>query len=181
MADETGRAVNKAARLAVRYNIGLGESLGRHIAYSNLKFKRNSVLYNAYMRKIPVSVFTSIGTEIIYQHPECSPAELGQSSYTDFKLFTDSLSRLEDGVVINLGSAVILPEVFLQSFSIARNLGHKIKKFTAANLDMIDHYRPKVNVVQRPTSLGGKGYTIIEKHEKSIPTLYYFLKDGKHK
>jgi deoxyhypusine synthase len=175
MSDETGHYISQAAKTASENNSGLGYELGKLISELNLEHKDSSILYNAYKMDIPITVHTAIGTEIIYQHPECNAAALGKSSYEDFKILTDSVSRLEKGVIINLGSAVIMPEVFLKVFTIARNLGFEIKNFTAANLDMIDHYRPRVNVVERPTSLGGKGFTIIEKHEKSIPTLHYLL------
>lgn len=175
MSDETGHYLTKAAKTASEKNTGLGYELGKLISEKKLPYKNFSIFYNAYKLKIPITIHTAIGTEIIYQHPECDAEALGKTSYDDFKILTDSISKLENGVIINLGSAVIMPEVFLKSFTIARNLGYEIKNFTAANLDMIDHYRPRVNIVERPTSLGGRGYTIIEKHEKSIPTIHYLL------
>jgi len=175
MAEETGHYLNKAAKTAARKNSGLGREVGELIENLNCKYKDFSIIYTAYKNNIPITIHTAIGTEIIYQHPECDGAALGKSSYEDFKILIESISKLQGGVIINLGSAVILPEVFLKAFTMARNLGYEIKNFTAANLDMIDHYRPRVNVVERPTSLGGEGYTIIEKHENSIPTLHYYL------
>lgn len=174
MSHETGHYLNKAAKTASEKNTGLGYEIGKLIS-EICNYKESSILYQAYKLNIPSTVHTAIGTDIIYQHPECDSAALGKSSYQDFKILAESISKLEEGVIVNLGSAVILPEVFLKAFTIARNLGYEIKNFTSANLDMINHYRPRVNVVERPTSLGGKGFIIIEKHEKSIPTLHYLL------
>lgn len=177
MAYETGHYINKAAKIASKNNSGLGYEIGKLILELNCKYKKYSIIYNACKLNIPITIHTAIGAEVIYQHPECNAAALGKSSYNDFKILTDSVSKLKDGVIINLGSAVIMPEVFLKALSIARNLNeeHLPKNFTAANLDMINHYRPRVNIVERPTSLGGKGFIITEKHEKSIPTLHYLL------
>jgi len=175
MAEETGHYINLAAKNAQKNKTGLGYEIGKSISDLNCKYKNKSILYNTFKLNIPTTVHTAIGTEIIYQHPECDGAALGASSYADFKILTNSISKLEKGVITNLGSAVVLPEVFLKAFTVARNLKYKIRNFTSANMDMIDHYRPRVNIVQRPTSLGGKGLTIIEKHEKSIPTLHHLL------
>lgn len=177
MSEQTGDMLNSAAIEAAKQNQGLGFGIGKMIADNNLKYKEASLLYWAYTLNIPMSVHTAIGTEIIYQHPKCDGAALGQTSYYDFKLLATSLSQLEEGVVINIGSAVIMPEVFLKAFTVARNLGHEIKNFTAANMDMIKHYRPTVNVVERPTSLGGIGLQIIAKHQETIPTLYKLLEE----
>ncbi len=175
MAEETGHYLNLAAKKASKKNLGLGYSIGKLISDMNLKYKEFSLFYHSYKLNIPLTVHTAIGAEIIYEHPECDAGALGSSSYNDFKILTDSISKLKQGVVVNLGSAVIMPEVFLKSFSITRNLGFNVEKFTAANLDKIDHYRPRKNVVERPTYFKGKGLTIIENHEKSIPTLYRLL------
>jgi len=110
-------------------------------------------------------------------HPECDGSTIGKTSYEDFKIFTDSVSRLDGGVLINIGSSVILPEVFIKSLSIVRNLGFNVRNITTANLDMFRHYRPDVNVVTRPTSLGGRGFHIIERHEKTVPSLYKLIID----
>ena len=138
-------------------------------------------IYNAYKLKIPATIHVAIGTDIIHQHPSCDGAALGQTSYHDFKIFAESVSKLEGGVILNVGCAVILPEVFLKALTIVRNLGYKVEKITSANFDMINHYRPRENVVQRPTSLGGKGFTIIERHEKTIPTLHRKIMDSLNK
>ncbi len=173
MAEETGRMINEAVRNSAMEDKGFGEAIGKLV--KDFEFREESLFYWAYKLNIPVTVHTSIGAEIIYQHPSCDGAAMGKVSYHDFKIFTDSISKLEGGVIINAGSAVIMPEVFLKAFTIARNLGFDIKKFTAANLDMIKHYRPTVNVVVRPTSLGGTGLEIIDYHEKTIPTLHKLL------
>ncbi len=175
MSDETGHYINEAAKKAYSAGTGLGYSIGKMIGDLDLKYKDFSIAYHTHKFGIPLTVHTAIGTEIIYQHPECDGAALGASSYTDFKILADSISKLEEGVVVNVGSAIILPEVFLKAFTIARNLGFKVDNFTAANMDMINHYRPRTNVVERPTSFGGKGYVIIDKHEKTLPTLHYLL------
>jgi hypothetical protein len=162
--------MNEAIKEGSLENRGFGESIGRLI--SNLPFREESLIYHAWKLNIPITVHTSIGAEIIYQHPSCDGGAIGKTSYHDFKILTDSLSKLEGGVLVNIGSAVIMPEVFLKSFTIARNLGFEIKKFTAANMDMIKHYRPTVNVLQRPTSMGGISLEIMGRHEKTIPSLY---------
>ena len=172
MIEETGRILNEAIKEGARENFGFGYSIGKKINDLNLQNKEYSILYYAYKLNIPVTVHVAIGTDIIHQHPSCDGAAVGKTSYRDFKIFAESVSKLEDGVILNIGCAVILPEVFLKALTIARNLGCEVKKITAANFDMIDHYRPRENVVQRPTSLGGKGFIIIEKHEKTMPTLH---------
>ncbi len=177
MIEETGSMLNEAIKQGAKNNYGMGYAIGKKINDLNLPNKEYSILYNAYKLNIPITVHVAIGTDIIHQHPSCDGATIGKTTYEDFKIFTESVSKLEDGVVLNIGCAVILPEVFLKALTIARNLGYKVEKIIAANLDMIDHYRPRENVVKRPTSLGGKGFIIIEKHEKTIPTLHRKLVD----
>ena len=178
MIEETGRFLNEAAKEGALNNKGYGHSIAKKINDLCLPFKESSVLYTAFKNQIPISCHSAIGTEIIHQHPRCDGAALGKTTYEDFKIFTDSVSKLENGVVINIGSAVIMPEVFLKALTIARNLGFKVEKFTAANLDMIEHYRPKVNVLERPTDLGGKKIFVQGRHEKTIPSLYKKIKRG---
>ena len=177
MIEETGSVLNESIKEGAKNNLGMGYSIGKKINDLNLSNRECSILYNAYKLSIPATVHVAIGTDIIHQHPSCDGAATGKTSYQDFKIFAESVSKLEEGVILNIGCAVILPEVFLKSLTIARNLGYKVKNITAANLDMIEHYRPKENVVHRPTSLGGKGFTIIEKHEKTIPTLHRKIAD----
>lgn len=171
MAEETGRLMNDA----LRRNIGYGRAVGKIIDETKMDYRDYSILYCGYRLNIPVTVHVTIGAEIINMHPACNGATLGIASYKDFKIFTESVSKLENGVLLNIGSAVVLPEVFIKALSIARNLGYGVKNITTANLDMTRHYRPDVNVVARPTSLGGKGYHIIERHEKTIPALYNLI------
>ena len=172
MIEETGRMLNDAIKDGAKNNLGMGHAVGKKIDELNLKNREYSILWNAYKLNIPATVHAAIGTDIIHQHPNCDGAAIGKTSYQDFKIFAESVSRLDEGVILNAGCAVILPEVFLKALTIARNLGFKVEKITAANLDMIDHYRPRENVVKRPTSLGWEGFMIIEKHEKTIPTLH---------
>jgi len=172
MAEETGSMINNAINISYE---GYGKTIGKLIHESNFPYKEHSILKTAYELNIPVTVHVAIGTDIIHQHPSCNGEAIGRATYKDFKMFTESVSRLEGGVLINLGSAVILPEVFLKALTIARNLEFKVGRFTTANLDMIDHYRPRVNIVERPISLGGEGYFIKGKHEKTIPALYHLI------
>ena len=178
MIEETGRILNEAIKDGAKNDYGYGYSIGKKISDLNLPNKDYSILYNAYKLKIPVTVHVAIGTDIIHQHPSCDGAAIGKTSYDDFKIFAESVSKLDGGIILNIGCAVILPEVFLKALTIARNLGYKVKNITAANFDMNNHYRPRENVVSRPTSLGGKGFTIIERHEKTIPTLHRLLVNG---
>ena len=177
MIEETGRILNDAIKEGAKNNQGMGYSIGKKIDELSLPNKECSILWNAYKLNVHATVHAAIGTDIIHQHPSCDGAAIGKTSYNDFKLFAESVSRLEGGVILNAGCAVILPEVFLKALTIARNLGFKVEKITAANLDMTDHYRPRENVVARPTSLGGKGFIIIERHEKTIPTLHRKIVD----
>src|SRR3989344_3461983 len=181
MIEETGKILNEAIKEGAKNNLGYGYSIGKKISDLNLKNKEYSILYNAYKLSIPVTVHVAIGTDIIHQHPSCDGAAIGKTSYQDFKIFAESVSKLEEGVILNIGSAVILPEVFLKALTIARNLGYKVEKITAANFDMNNHYRPRENVVTRPTSLGGRGFIIIERHEKTVPTLHRLLVSGLNK
>src|SRR3989338_5253062 len=178
MIEETGKILNEAIKEGAENDFGYGYSIGKKISDLNLKNKECSVLYNAYKLNIPVTVHVAIGTDIIHQHPSCDGAAIGKTSYKDFKIFAESVSKLEEGVILNLGSAVILPEVFLKALTVARNLGYKVEKITAANFDMNNHYRPRENVVTRPTSLGGRGFIIIGRHEHTIPTFHRLLVSG---
>lgn len=193
MAEETGAFMNRAIRAGARDGLGLGEALGRWIAEDDrFRFRDWSLLYAAWRLDIPYTIHTAIGTDIIHQHPECDFAALGWASGQDFKIFTASVSHLEGGVFCNFGSAVIGPEVFLKALSIARNLGHTVRVFTTANFDLVPlegdyrrpvsdtvpeyYYRPKKNIVIRPTSLGGQGYHVAGDHRETIPYLCYLLR-----
>ena len=174
MAEETGRGMNDAFRAGMREQWGMGESLARALAdIPSLAYPELSLLLNAYRLDVPLTVHAAIGAEIIHQHPAASGAAIGETSHRDFRRLAGSLLGLHDGgVVLNLGSAVILPEVFLKALTIARNLhGGRPIGFTACDMDMLRHYRPRVNVVQRPTLGGGEGYEITGHYELMVPLL----------
>ncbi len=173
MARETADFLNGAIQEGARKGLGLGEAVGRRIEEKKLRFRKLSLFAAAHRAGIPATVHVAIGTDIIHQHPSCDGAALGKTSYSDFQKLTGVVAGIGEGaVVLNVGSAVILPEVFLKAVSIARNLGHPVKDFTAANLDMIQHYRPSQNVLSRPTALGGEAIAITGHHELMIPLLH---------
>lgn len=172
MAEETGRDINGALKAGVAEGLGYGEALGRFIVENANPHREFSLLATCYNKGIPATVHVAIGTDIIHQHPEADGAVLGQASFTDFCLFTKVVSGLGDGgVFINIGSAVIMPEVFLKALSIAQNMGFHVDGFTTANFDMTQHYRPLQNVVKRPTAGDSRGLTITGHHEIMIPLL----------
>jgi hypothetical protein len=176
MAEETGREMNEAFVAGMRAQHGMGEALGVALAQAPaLANPELSLLLAARRLDIPLSVHAAIGAEIIHQHPAASGAAIGDTSHRDFRRLAHSLARLDDGgVVLNLGSAVIMPEVFLKALTIARNLGGgKPQGFTSVDLDMQRHYRPRMNVVQRPTLQSGKGYEITGHHEIMVPLLVW--------
>jgi len=173
MAEETGRGMNEAFAVGMKNGWGMGEALARALENLPLANGDLSVLLAAYQLGIPCTVHAAIGAEIIHQHPAANGAAIGDTSHRDFRRLAASLPALhEGGVVLNLGSAVIMPEVFLKALTIARNLnGGKPTGFTTCDLDMQRHYRPRVNVVQRPTQGSGKGYEITGHHEIMVPLL----------
>ena len=172
MGRETADFLNRAINEGVSAGLGLGYAVAGKISSAKLRYKNLSILYHAYKNKIPVCVFVAIGTDIIHQHPSFDAALTGEGSLRDFHKLVECLSGINNGgVVLNFGSAVILPEVFLKALNLARNLGHKVKDFITANFDMIYHYRSMQNVVSRPVEAGGKGYYIIGHHEIMLPLL----------
>lgn len=172
MAEETGRDINRALKEGVTEGIGYGEALGRFINANNNPHRQFSLLGVCQEKGIPATVHVAVGTDIIHQHPDCDGAALGQATFTDFRLFTSVVSGLGGGgVFINIGSAVIMPEVFLKALSIAQNMGYHVDGFTTANFDMTQHYRPLQNVVKRPTAGDSRGLTITGHHEIMIPLL----------
>jgi hypothetical protein len=176
MAEETGREMNEACVAGMRDGIGMGETLGRALDQAPaLANPELSILLAARRLGLPLSVHAALGAEIIHQHPAANGAAIGDTSHRDFRRLAHSLARLDDGgVVLNLGSAVIMPEVFLKALTIARNLGGgKPEHFTSVDLDMQRHYRPRMNVVQRPTLHSGKGYEITGHHEIMVPMLVW--------
>lgn len=171
MAEETASFINGAINYGFRNGLGIGPALGSRILKSKFSCKGLSILAEGHRLGVPVTVHVAIGTDIIHQHPSAVGMAIGEGSLLDFKTFIYSVSKLEGGVAVNIGSAVVLPEVFLKAVTVARNLGYKINKFTTANFDMISQYRPHQNVVTRPTTKGGKGYNITGHHEIMIPLL----------
>lgn len=181
MTEETAVLMNEAIREGYEGDLGLGECLGerllREAPNANL-----SVVATAVRLSLPVTVHVGIGTDTIHQHPSASGAALGETSYRDFLIFAKQVEDLgQDGVVLNLGSAVVLPEVFLKALSIARNLGRPAKGFVAGNFDQILHYRPRENVVRRPTLRGGRGYSFVGQHEVLLPLFFAGILEGLEK
>jgi hypothetical protein len=171
MASETGTYLNKAIKTGIKQGYGIGESVGSMIQKSSFPFKDKSIFANAYKLGIPATVHVAVGTDIIHMHPEADGPAIGEGSFRDFRLFTSVVSDLEGGVYINLGSAVILPEVFLKTLTVARNLGNKVENITTVNMDFIQHYRPMMNVLQRPTIGKGVSYALTGHHEIMFPLL----------
>ncbi len=172
MGKETADFLNSAVKIGVKAGFGLGYAVANKMATATLAHKDLSLIYNAYKHKVPVCVFVGIGTDIIHQHPSFDAASTGVGSLRDFHILVENIRSLnQGGVVLNFGSAVLLPEVFLKALNLARNLGNKVKNFTSANFDMLYQYRAAQNVVSRPTSSGGKGYYIIGHHEIMLPLL----------
>ena len=196
MWEETGRWMNEAIIKGAEDNIGYGTALARYIDVHNERFpnKDDCVLYQAYKLGIPATYHIALGTDIIHQHPIVDFAAIGKTSGEDFKSLCESVSSLDGGVFMNFGSGVIGPEVFLKALSIARNLGYETFNITTANFDLRDlgdyrstidaenpdyYYRPRKNIVNRPTSMGGKGWHFTVDHKISIPALYTQLTNKK--
>jgi len=176
MGEETGRDLNEAIKSGYSDKLGYGEAVGKFIYEQKPKYIQYSLLAKAYEYEIPVTVHAALGTDIIHQHKQADGESLGGASYRDFKIFTNRIKNLNDGgVLVNFGSAVILPEVFLKAITVVRNLGYPLKNFYTAVFDMIMHYRPRTNIVNRPTSMGGTGYYIIGQHEIMLPLFFYSL------
>jgi hypothetical protein len=172
MAHETCSFLGDAIVKADREASGLGAAVGASIIEQNLPFSDNSILAAGARLGIPVTIHIAIGTDIIHMHPEFDPAKAGAASHRDFRLFASVVASLEEGVYLNVGSAVILPEVFLKAITIVRNLGHNLKNITTVNIDFIQHYRPTTNVVNRPTAAGGgRGYKLTGHHEILLPLI----------
>ncbi len=171
MTTETGKFLNKAIRTGWAKRWGLGYAVGEMILREKLPFAATSITAAGVRLGIPVTVHVGIGTDIIHMHPEARGEAIGGASHLDFRLFAQLVSRLEGGVYLNLGSAVILPEVFLKALTLVRNLGYKVRNFTTVNMDFIPHYRPLTNVVRRPTLGGGKGFHFTGHHEIMFPLL----------
>ena len=179
MARETGEFYAKAVREARRRELGLGEALGELLLQENAPFVEQSLLAQCLQANVPLTTHVGIGTDIVHEHPNFPAEALGDATYRDFLIFAETITRVGKGsAVLNVGSAVIMPEVFLKALAIARNLGHPSHGFLTANFDMIQHYRPLQNVVNRPTLTGGKGYAFTGHHEIMIPLLASALREG---
>jgi hypothetical protein len=193
-AEETGREMNRAIAEGDRDGLGIGEALGRRLCGADPQVRagppgpalaepqprpgppdllRYSLLAQAYAASVPVTVHVAMGTDTPHMHPAADPAAIGSAGHRDFRLLCAAVAELHGGgAYLNVGSAVVLPEVFLKCVSAVRNLGHPLAGFTTANFDFLQHYRPRVNVVERPHARsGGRGYAITGHHELMIPLL----------
>lgn len=171
MAGETADFLNRAIGMAEAQNLGLGQAVGKAILEEGLPFKDESILACAARASVPATVHVAIGTDIIHVHPGFDPRAAGQATHLDFRRYAAVVADLEGGVYLNVGSAVILPEVFLKALTLVRNMGHQVNHFTTVNMDFMRHYRPMTNVVSRPTSNGGKGYSLVGHHEIMLPLM----------
>jgi hypothetical protein len=171
MAEETADNLNRAIRAGAGTGEGLGRSVGRLIHEEELPYASASIFASAYRNSIPATVHVALGTDIIHMHPSCDGAATGKASMDDFRLFVRQVCALQGGVFINLGSAVLIPEVFLKACSTAHNLGCSLEGLTTLNMDMIQLYRPRINVVQRPTTGTGRGFSLTGPHEIMLPLL----------
>ncbi|MEJ2069451.1 MAG: hypothetical protein P8X58_03445 [Syntrophobacterales bacterium] len=171
MARETAEFLNEATSWGAQEGLGLGEAVACRLHQSDFPYKHLSLLAAAAALEVPVTIHVAVGADIIHLHPSLPPAALGETTHRDFRLFAAQVSRLAGGLYLNLGSAVILPEVFLKALTLARNLGHRVEPLTTVNLDFIQHYRPLTNVVRRPTAGEGRGYALTGHHEIMLPLL----------
>jgi len=172
MADETGRLLNGAINEGAAQNLGLGQAVSRFLHARQPQFAKSSVLAEAARLGIPVTVHVAIGTDITHMHPDASGSAIGEASLRDFRYFVANVGRLEHGVYLNCGSAVVLPEVFLKAVALVKNRGTQLQHLTTVNLDFVRGYRPETNVVQRPVSGGaGRGYSLVGHHELLIPLI----------
>jgi hypothetical protein len=174
MARETGEEVNRAIVAGDRDGLGLGAAVGRYLATRRPRARHAdlSLLAAAWRLGVPATVHVAIGTDVVHLHPACDPGAIGRATHLDFRAFAGEVARLGGGgVYLNVGSAVVLPEVFLKAVSLARNLGHRLSDFATANLDFLQSYRPGVNVVERPVRGSGRGYRLTGHHEVLVPLL----------
>lgn len=178
MARETGVFLNGAMRDGVARGLGLGRAVGEAIARARLRFARTSILAAAARAGIPVTVHVAVGTDIIHMHPDADGAAIGEGSLRDFRLLAGVVSGLAGGVYVNLGSAVVMPEVFVKALNLARNLGHPVRDLTTLDMDFTRHYRPGVNVIARPTATGGRGIALTGHHEIMFPLLWAAVEEA---
>lgn len=169
--EETGGQLNAAINDGVRRGLGIGQAVGEYLVMSEPKYADLSIAATAAQLEIPLTVHVAIGTDVIHMHPSASGSALGEGSLRDFRYFVSSVARLERGVYLNCGSAVVLPEVFLKAIALARNRGATFDGLTTVNLDFLRLYRPQTNVVARPTATSGRGFSLVGHHEILIPLL----------
>jgi hypothetical protein len=177
MARETGDFLNRATRQGVAAGFGLGRAVGHAILRARLPFARTSILAAAARAGIPATVHVAIGTDIVHMHPGADGAAIGEGSLRDFRLLAGVVGGLAGGVYLNLGSAVVLPEVFVKALNLARNVGRPVRRFTTVDMDFNRHYRPGVNVLDRPTRTGGRGIRLTGHHEIMLPLLWAAVED----
>ncbi len=179
-ARETGEFVNRAIRQGAARGIGIGQALGEAMEAEELPHRDKSLLAAGMRYGVPVTVHVAMGADIVHIHPAADGAAIGQTSYADFERFCRAVAELEGGVYCNVGSAVLLPEVFLKALTAVRNLGYTVRRFTTANFDFIRHYRPLTNVVHRPTAEGGRGFHFTGHHELLLPLVALAVKERLH-
>jgi len=178
MAEETGRLQNEVITTGVGRGLGIGQAVGEWMGGATLPHRAHSVTAAAAQLGIPLTVHVAIGTDIVHMHPSASGAALGEGSLRDFRYFVSNVARLDRGVYLNCGSAVVLPEVFLKAVALARNQGRPLTDLTTVNLDFVRLYRPQTNVVTRPTKGIGAGYSLTGHHELLLPLLAAALIEG---
>jgi ribosomal protein S5 len=178
MARETGEFVNRATNDGVAAGLGLGRAVGRAIERARLPFRRTSILAACARHDVPATVHVAVGTDIVHMHPSADGAAIGEGSLRDFHLLAAIVGRLDGGVYLNLGSAVVMPEVFVKALNLARNVGHRVRRITTVDMDFIRHYRPAVNVVGRPTATGGTGIRLTGHHEIMFPLLWSAVEEA---
>jgi hypothetical protein len=179
MAEETGRILNDAVVDGVRRGVGFGRAVGERLLTMRPPHAAHSLLAACARLDVPCTVHVAVGTDIVHMHPRCDGAAVGAATYHDFRLLAAVVADLGDGgVYLNVGSAVLLPEVFLKALTLSRNLGHRVQDFVTANFDFIQHYRPTQNVVRRPVAKGGRGYALTGHHEILVPLLAAAVIEG---
>jgi hypothetical protein len=178
MARETADFLSKAIKSAEAESMGLGQAVGEAILEDALPYAQDSIFAAGARLGVPMTVHVAMGTDIIHMHPDFDPKAAGAATHRDFLVFANLVSGLSQGVFLNVGSAVVMPEVFLKALSLARNLGNEVGGFTTVNMDFMRHYRPTVNVVNRPTAEGGRGIHLTGHHEIMVPLLAAGVLEG---